>query len=410
MTEGLADTKGRASGPLVRLYEAWSRSGAGLLITGNVQIDRRHLERPGNVVLAGAQDAEAMAALRLWSKTARARGAGLWMQLSHAGRQTPSLVNPTPKAPSAIPLALPGKQFGQPVALTATEISALIAHFAEAAAIARETGFTGVQIHAAHGYLISQFLSPRANIRADEWGGSLENRARFLREIVRAARAKTGRDFTIAVKLNSADFQKGGFTPADSIAVAQWLAQDGVDVIEISGGNYEQPRMVLMDGLEKPDLTGLPASTAAREGYFLDFAIQMRARVEIPLMVTGGFRSAAAMDRAVRDDGIALLGIARPMVVRTDAPQSLLDGALQLDRWEDRLRLGPGIFGPKSPLKTIRAINGFGALYWQYQQLRRIARGQAPDLRMGVFKALTAEQRDQRDWMKAWSRAAAAPA
>ena len=400
-TSPLNSRERRASAALVRLYEAWGAGGSGLLITGNVQIDPRHLERPGNVILAGSQDAEAKAALKRWSQAARAGGAGLWMQLSHAGRQTPSLVNPTPKAPSAIPLALPGKQFGNPIPLTGAEISVLISRFADAAGVARETGFTGVQIHAAHGYLISQFLSPRANIRTDEWGGSLENRARFLLETVRATRAKVGRDFTISVKLNSADFQKGGFAAADSIAVAEWLARDGVDVIEISGGNYEQPRMMLMDGLEKVDLSGLPASTAAREGYFVDFAVEMRKRVKLPLMVTGGFRSAAAMERAVRDDGVALIGIARPMVVQTDAPKRLLAGAAQLDRWEDRLRVGPGIFGPKSPLAMVRAINGFGALYWQYQQLRRIGRGEAPDLKMGVLKALNAEQRDQRAWMKA---------
>jgi 2,4-dienoyl-CoA reductase-like NADH-dependent reductase (Old Yellow Enzyme family) len=138
MTEGLSDSKGRASAALVRLYEAWGAGGAGLLITGNVQIDPRHLERPGNVILAGSQDAESKAALKRWSQAARAGGAGLWMQLSHAGRQTPSLVNPTPKAPSAIPLALRGKQFGNPVPLTGAEISVLISRFAEAAGVARD--------------------------------------------------------------------------------------------------------------------------------------------------------------------------------------------------------------------------------------------------------------------------------
>jgi 2,4-dienoyl-CoA reductase-like NADH-dependent reductase (Old Yellow Enzyme family) len=399
MTEGLADTQGRVSEGLVRLYGAWGRGGAGLLISGNVQVDGRHLERPGNVVIAGAQDSEACAALKRWSAAGRAAGAGFWMQLSHAGRQTPALVNPTPYAPSAVPLALPGKLYGVPVPLSEADILLIVRRFAQAAVVARETGFTGVQIHAAHGYLISQFLSPLANRRTDAWGGSLENRARLLLEIVRATRASVGPDFTIAVKLNSADFQKGGFAPGESLTVGEWLAQANVDVIEISGGNYEQPRMMKLEGLEKPDLTGLPPSTAAREAYFLDFAVQMRARIGVPLMVTGGLRSARAMEDAIDKDGIALVGIARPMVIDPDAPRRLIEGAAALERYEDRLRVGPGLMGPRSPLTMIRAINGFGALYWQYQQLRRLARGEAPKLKMGLLEALLAERRCQQEWM-----------
>lgn len=399
MTEGLADWHGRASDGLVRLYEAWGRGGAGLLITGNVQVDAHHLERPGNVVIAGSQGEQAKSALKRWSQAARAGGAGVWMQLSHAGRQTPALVNPTPKAPSSAPLALPGKLYGVPVPLREEEIALVIKRFAASAAVARETGFTGVQIHAAHGYLISQFLSPLANRRADAWGGSLENRARLLLEIVRATRASVGEDFTVAVKLNSADFQKGGFAPGESLTVAGWLERDGVDLIEISGGNYEQPRMMKLEGVEKPDLTGLPTSTTAREAYFLDFAVQMRARVKLPLMVTGGLRTSQAMNDAIANDGIALVGIARPMVVDPNAARRLLDGAAALDRYEDRLRLGPGVFGPKSPFTLVRAANGFGALYWQYQQLRRLARGEPPKLALGLLQAINAEQRCQREWM-----------
>ena len=399
MTEGLADAHGRATDEHVRLYEAWGHGGAGLLITGNVQIDAHHLERPGNVVIAGAQNKDARTALKSWSQAARIGGAGVWMQLSHAGRQTPTLVNPTPKAPSAIPVALPGKLFGVPVPLAEEEIRLIVQRFAAAAGIARETGFTGVQIHAAHGYLVSQFLSPLANRRKDAWGGPLENRARLLLEIIRACRMSAGRDFTIAVKLNSADFQKGGFAPGESLTVAEWLEKETVDVIEISGGNYEQPRMMNVEGVEQPDRTGLPASAAAREAYFLDFAVQMRARVRTPLMVTGGFRTAQAINASLADDGIALAGIARPMVVYPDAPRQLLNGMAALDRYEDRLRLGPGVLGPRSPFKSIRSANGFGALYWQYQQLRRLGRGEAPKLDMSLLAALNTEQRQQRDWM-----------
>ncbi|MBU6371372.1 MAG: NADH:flavin oxidoreductase/NADH oxidase family protein [Alphaproteobacteria bacterium] len=396
MTEGLADREGRATPALERLYRLWGAGGAGLLISGNVIVDKDHREKPGNVVIEAEPDAEARAALTRWAQAARADGAGFWMQISHAGRQTPALVNQAPKAPSPIAVNLPGNRFGRPVALTEAEILDLVQRFARAARVARETGFTGAQLHAAHGYLVSEFLSPRANQRTDAWGGSLENRARFLLESVKAARAQTGRDFTLSVKLNSADFQKGGFAPEESLIVADWLAQAGVDVIEISGGNYEQPRMADLDGAEKPDLSGLPASTAAREAYFLDFAVEMRKRVKVPLMVTGGFRTAAAMARAVRDDGVALVGLGRPMVVDTDAPKRLLAGAAELTRWENILRVGPGLFGPKSPIMLIKAVNGFGAMSWYYQQIRRLGAGEAPDVKLGLLKALSVEEKTQK--------------
>lgn len=406
MTEGLADPHGAPTPALERLYRTWARGGAGLLITGNVIVDRDHLERPGNVFLDREPDAALIAKWRAWAQAARSEGAGAWVQISHAGRQTQALVNPAPKAPSPVPLGLPGKNFAPPVALQEPEIVALIDRFARVAVLAREAGFSGAQIHAAHGYLISQFLSPRANLRTDAWGGSLENRARLLFEIVRATRTKVGRDFTLAVKLNSADFQRGGFNADDSFAVAQRLAGEGVDVLEISGGTYEQPRMAGMDGMEKADTTGLPASTAAREAYFLDFAAEMRKRVTMPLMVTGGFRSAAAMAAAIENDGVAIVGVARPLCVDPAGPAKLLAGAPALDKWEERVRLGPGLLGPKSPIAAIKAINGFGALYWSYQQLRRLGAGEAPDEKLPLMKALQREQAAQAEAMRAMRAAA----
>ena len=401
MTEGLADPLGRPTERHQRLYDAWGRGGAGLLITGNVIIDRDHLERPGNVVIDREPDAAMRSSLRAWAKAARVQGAGLWMQISHAGRQTQRLVNPTPAAPSAVPLGLPGKNFGMPRAMTEDEITSVIARFAIAAKAAREEGFSGVQIHAAHGYLISQFLSPLANRRQDAWGGSLENRARLLREVVKAVRAAAGTDFTVTVKLNSADFQKGGFGPEDSLQVMRWLAGDGVHLIELSGGTYEQPRMAGMEGLTRPDLRGMPPSTQAREAYFQDFAREALKASPMPLMVTGGFRASAEMAQAVRDDGVALIGLGRPLCVDPLAPAKLLAGADSLDRFEQRLRIGPGLLGPKSPFKTVKALNGFGALYWCYQQLRRMGEGQPPDVRLSVLSALKAEQSAQEAAMAA---------
>jgi 2,4-dienoyl-CoA reductase-like NADH-dependent reductase (Old Yellow Enzyme family) len=400
MTEGLADKAGRATPGLAKLYERWAAGGAGLLISGNVVIDRAHRERPGNVLIEGPLDRDAKAGLAAWAKAARAHGAGFWMQINHAGRQTQATVNPNPSAPSAVPLGLPGKNFGPPREMTEAEIEQVIARFGIAALEAREAGFTGVQVHAAHGYLLSQFLSPRSNVRTDAWGGSLENRARLLLAVVGAVRREAGRDFTLSVKLNSADFQKGGFDAADSLIVARWLAEAGVDVLEISGGTYEQPRMAGMDGIEPVEpQTKLPASTKAREAYFLDFASALRAQSPMPLMVTGGFRTAAAMAEAVAEEGVALIGLARPLIMQPDAPAQLLFGAAEIERREDMLRLAPKWMGewlgPNSSNTLIKSLNGFGALYWYYQQLRRIGAGRAPDPGLSLLSALGAEQGDQ---------------
>lgn len=394
MTEGLAEG-GRPGAALNQLYRLWGASGVGLQITGNVQIDAAHLERPGNVVIDRPPDADMAARLADWAAAAKSGGGRVWMQINHAGRQTPVHVNPRPKAPSAVPVALPGKRFGTPVPLAEAEIEALIAGFATTARAAADAGFDGVQVHAAHGYLLSQFLSPRANRRTDQYGGTLENRARMLIAVVRAVRAVLAGGQTLSVKLNSADFQKDGFAFEESLRVAAWLADEGVDLLEISGGSYEQPRMMALDGLERP-VEPLSGSTRAREAYFLDFARAMRSGRTPPLMVTGGFRTAAAMAGALAD-GIALIGIGRPMCADPLGPARLLAGSDDmLTRVEDRLRIGPGLLGPSSPLRMVKAINGFAVMSWYYQQIRRMGAGQMPDPDQSVLGALIAEQRTDR--------------
>ena len=385
MTEGLATAYGLPTPELERLYRLWSEGGAGMLLTGNVQIDRDHLERPGNVVIDGPPSAALRAALESWAKAGTVDGNHLWMQISHAGRQTPALVNKSPKAPSAVTLGLPGGQFGAPVALTTSEIHDLIERFVAVAVVARETGFTGVQFHAAHGYLLSAFLSPRANSRTDEWGGSLENRARALIEIVKRARAALGNDYPISVKLNSADFQKGGFAFDESIIVAEWLQEAGVDLIEISGGSYEQPKMMDMAGLEASEEQVVAKSTAAREAYFVDFAKAMKASVSIPMMVTGGFRTRAAMEHALENGGADLIGIGRPMCADPDGPKQLLNGAAGLRRWERELHLLPAPLRWLNGIGMIRAIGSFAITYWYYAQLYALGRTGSPNKAKSVF-------------------------
>jgi 2,4-dienoyl-CoA reductase-like NADH-dependent reductase (Old Yellow Enzyme family) len=389
MTEGLATPDGVPTPALETLYRRWSLGGAGMHLTGNVIIDRDHLERPGNVVIDRAPDAAMKSALAAWAKAGTESGNHLWMQISHAGRQTQVLVNKTPKAPSAVKLGLPGGQFGEPVPLTQDEIEDLIGRFATAASAAKEAGFTGVQIHAAHGYLLSQFLSPRANQRTDQWGGSLENRARFLLEAVRRVRAAVGPAFPVSVKLNSADFQKGGFAFEDSLQVARWLEAEGVDLLEISGGSYEQPAMMDLDGMEPADRPKVAASTVAREAYFVDFAKAMKAELKaMPLMVTGGFRSRAAMEHALSNGAADLVGIGRPLCGDPDACNKLLDGADEIARFEDELQLLPRWLRWLEGIKAVKAIAGFGVQYWYYAQLYALGQTGAPDLKKSVFSAM----------------------
>lgn len=330
LTEGLADPWNRATVRHERLYGAWADGGAGLVVTGNVQVDRRYLERPGNVVIdpaagaGGSNDAAGMAGLRAYARAGTRNDTVLIMQINHPGRQTPRRVCEQPVAPSAVPLKLPESAFARPRALTGAEVEDVVARFTHAAKVAQETGFHGVQVHSAHGYLLSQFLTPLVNQRTDKWGGSLENRARLLLDIVASIRSACGPQFLIGAKMNSSDFQQGGFDSEDSLKVAAWLERAGLDHLEISGGNYEEPSMM---GSKTSEGTAVAESTVKREAYFMDYAERMRKVTRLPLMVTGGFRSKAAMQEALASGALDMIGLGRPMCVETDAPNRLLSGA-----------------------------------------------------------------------------------
>ncbi len=384
MTEGLADPDDRASEGLATLYGRWSDGGAGLLLTGNVMVDRRYLERPGNVVIDGNGGE---AGLRTWAAAGTRSGNHLWMQISHPGRQCTRMSSSHPVSPSSEKLQGMMGLIAPPRALGVDEIHEIIERFAEVARTAKDNGFTGVQIHSAHGYLSSQFLSPRANKRTDEWGGSLENRARFLLETYAAVRAAVGSDFPIAVKLNSADFQKGGFSKEESARVAGWLAERGLDLLEISGGTYEQ--MALL-GRGDASAEAKAESTRQREAYFLEYARDIRKSAEgLPLMVTGGFRTPQLM-RDVLDSGeVDLIGIARPFCVAPDFPRELLAGGLEaLPMPEKEIRLGPGIFGRASSSRSMRTLNGQAEVAWFYRQIIEMSEGREPDPRFGTWSCL----------------------
>jgi 2,4-dienoyl-CoA reductase-like NADH-dependent reductase (Old Yellow Enzyme family) len=397
MTEGVADARSRATGRHVTLYRRWANGGAGLLLTGNVQVDRRYLERAGNIVIDGPQEPAQLAALEAFAEAGTAEGTHLWMQISHAGRQTPKLIAAEPVGPSDIPVALPGGRFGKPRALTGDEIRDVIGRFASAAGVAKQTGFSGLQIHSAHGYLLSEFLSPRVNLRDDEWGGCLENRARLLLDTVRAVRARVGPDYPVAVKLNSADFQKGGFSFDECLRVIEMLNEEGLDLLEISGGNYEQPKLLGIGGLEPVFEQKVQHSTRAREAYFFDYAVSARRVAKMPLMVTGGFRSAQGMNEALSGGDVDMIGVARPLCIDPDFPARLLSGELaRAPDIEKNLRIGPGIFGPDSPIAAIKAINGFARIGWFYEQIYRLADGLEPDVSMSALRALLAYEKTEK--------------
>lgn len=380
LTEGLGDSRNAATARHVRLYRRWSEGGCGLLVTGNVLVDRRYLERPGNVAIeAGGVVPDA---LRAYAAAGTVAGNHLWMQINHAGRQTPVHLNAAPVGPSAVPLKLKSG-YGAPRALAEAEIADVIARFAFAARTARETGFTGVQIHAAHGYLLSEFLSPLANRRTDDWGGPLENRARLLLETVAATRRAVGSDFPVSVKLNSADFQKGGFSHAECLQVVGWLNAAGIDLLEVSGGNYEQPsmmgvRVLEADGQAENAVQPVAASTAAREAYFLDYAASIAPVADMPLMVTGGFRSLAGMTAALDSGAADVIGLGRPLCAEPDLPRRLLAG--QAD----------GVPAYEDAVVPKRA-----GMAWFALQLLRMGDGLDPDLAMDGETAARAYQENE---------------
>lgn len=359
MSETLGTYDNRPTLDLVQLYRRWAASGLGLVMTGNVMIDRRALGEPGNVVIEDEAD---LPVLRQWAEAATAQGASIWVQLNHPGKQSTKGLNAFNLAPSAVPFREDMAAFFEtPREATTSEIQDIIERFGRSAAICKKAGFSGVEIHGAHGYLISQFLSPHHNRRSDEWGGSPEKRRRFVLAVYAEIRRQVGPDFPVGIKLNSADFQRGGFTEEESIETIHALSDAGIDLIEISGGTYETPAM--SGAMQEPK----KESTAAREAYFLEFAQKVRAAVKVPLMVTGGFRTAAGMNAALHSSALDVVGLARLLAIDPDAPAALLQGRDSLHQVH--------------PISTgLKAVDRLGIMevLWYTRQLKRIARGRKP--------------------------------
>lgn len=367
LSEGMADKRNAPDDRLQRLYTTWGKGGYGLILTGNVMVDGSQLGEPGNVVI---EDERNLDALSRWAKATKDGGVPIWVQLNHPGRQSNPLdLGHEPVAPSAIPMSLPGSP--TPRELTPAEIENIIERFAVSAAVCETAGFDGVQIHGAHGYLVAQFLSPLSNQRTDEWGGDPTRRMRFLIEVVRRIRSRVSPGFAVGLKLNSADFQRGGFTEDESRGVLAALAGEGLDLIEVSGGSYEQPSMF-----------GAAAdSTRAREAYFLEYARTVRSIVgDIPLAVTGGFRTRAAMEDAISSGECDVIGLGRPTATTPDAADALLSGRAD-SVTAHQIRYGMrGLLGKVVELKTLDSLLELG---WHADQLHRLGDGLQPDLDRG---------------------------
>jgi 2,4-dienoyl-CoA reductase-like NADH-dependent reductase (Old Yellow Enzyme family) len=373
MEENMADGQQLPGEALCRLYGRWAAGGAGLILSGNVMIDPTAMTGPGGVVLDERQPIEPF---KVWARAAMKAGNQAWLQINHPGRQVFAAMGQQAVAPSAIGVNMGAYShlFAVPRALEASEIAAIIARFATTAKLAEASGFSGVQIHAAHGYLLSQFLSPLTNRRTDAWGGGLFNRARVLLDVVKAVRSVVSPSFCVVVKLNSADFQKGGFEASDAVQVVRWLNDLPVDLVELSGGSYESPAM-----------QGAPqdGSTAAREAYFLDFARDVGAVARMPIMVTGGIRRRVVAEQALMPSdgrsGVAMVGIASAMAFEPNLPEKWKAG--------EALEINIPSVGWRN-----KAYASLAKMALVKMQLRRLGRGLKPRPDASPLLALVGQQ------------------
>jgi 2,4-dienoyl-CoA reductase-like NADH-dependent reductase (Old Yellow Enzyme family) len=368
MEENMSD-EGQIPGPaMLRLYKRWSEGGTGLLITGNVMVDGRALTGPGGIVLEKNTD---IAPFEAWAQAAKQNNCQyqtqVWMQINHPGRQVYAAMGGDVLSPSSVPLDL-GKHshlFGKPRAMTHKEIEQLVQRFADTAMKAEQAGFDGIQIHGAHGYLISQFLSPLTNKRNDEFGGSIENRMRLLISIIHAIRSQVSSNFAVAVKMNSADFQRGGFDADDAKKVILAMNALAVDLVELSGGSYESPAM---------QGTTADGRTLQREAYFLDFAKEIAQVATMPIMTTGGVRRLAVAEE-VLSQGIDVVGMGTALAMNPSLPNdwkenSQISAHDPIVRWKDKAL---------SSIATMAVIK---------RQLQRMGQGKQPKANVSAIFSL----------------------
>ena len=365
MSEGMGTRDFQPKKNIATLYKRWAEGGTGLIITGNIMVDPKGTAEPGNIVFDKNSNMEN---LKNWAKQGQQHGAKVMVQLNHPGKQAPKTVSKQTVAPSAVPLGNGlNKLFSTPRALATNEVEELIQKFVTSAKVAKEAGFSGVQIHAAHGYLISQFLSPHDNRRTDKYGGSLENRMRFLKEIYLGMREELGKDFNIGIKINSTDFKEDGLTEEDSLKTIIELADLGLDFVEISGGTYERPAMMGA------------TSKSTNQVFFAEYSKKLKQKIEIPVVVTGGIRSINAMNTLLNNNTTDFIGIARPLTIDPNIPNKIKQGTYTI---VETTRVSTGV-------KKLDKIFGslLGIVYYQVL-MQNIAKGKEPKATKNAWPSL----------------------
>ena len=365
MSEGMGTRDFQPKKNIATLYKRWAEGGTGLIITGNIMVDPKGTAEPGNIVFDKNSNMEI---LKDWANQGQQHGAKVMVQLNHPGKQAPKTVSKQTVAPSAVPLGNGlNKLFSTPRALATNEVEELIQKFVTSAKVAKEAGFSGVQIHAAHGYLISQFLSPHDNRRTDKYGGSLENRMRFLKEIYLGMREELGKDFNIGIKINSTDFKEDGLTEEDSLKTIIELADLGLDFVEISGGTYERPAMMGA------------TSKSTNQVFFAEYSKKLKQKIEIPVVVTGGIRSINAMNTLLNNNTTDFIGIARPLTIDPNIPNKIKQGTYTI---VETTRVSTGV-------KKLDKIFGslLGIVYYQVL-MQNISKGKEPKATKNAWPSL----------------------
>lgn len=359
MNEAMGDKYCQPKKEIAQLYRTWAQGGAGLVFTGNVMLGPDALAEPGNIVFNQQSD---MTILREWAEAGKVNNTQIMVQINHPGRQAPKTVAKQPLAPSAVAIeGSIGDFFNKPKAMSQEDIYQVVEQFAVAAEVAQQAGLSGVEIHAAHGYLINQFLSSHTNRRTDSYGGAIEGRMQFLVEVYQAMRQKVGTDFPIGLKLNSPEGPD--FTEEEAFVVIDKLVSLGVDFLEISGGSYEKPTM----------------NADHHAVFFADFSQKVKERVTVPVIVTGGIRTLEAMEE-VMENGIAdFVGLARPMAIQPDIPNRVAAGTYEIVATQ---RLSTGVKAIDKKLGSL-----LGLVYYQ-MLMQRIAKGKAPKAMRNAWPAL----------------------
>jgi len=329
--EGMAGLDGAVTPKLTDTMITLARGGVGLIITGHTYIRQDGQASPWQM---GVYKDDLVPGLSGMTAAVHAAGGKIVMQLAHAGHFAPEkLTGRTPVVASDYEglSRTPRKE------LTVRDIQDLVAAFADAAQRAKSAGFDGVQIHAAHGYLLSQFLSPIFNRRADGYGGSIENRARIIIEAIHAIRKMVGKAFPVLIKMNCRDFAENGLSLEDSIVAAGLLSDAGLDAIELSGG-------LLTGGKLSPSRPGIHA--ADKEAYFREALQVFRKRISIPLILVGGNRSIEVSEELVSEGTADYIAMSRPLIREPDLISRWKSGDRRRAACKsDNLCFGPGLEG-----------------------------------------------------------------